>query len=329
MATATVDQAPATPPLKGWRLLRTALGNRKTAIMLVFGFAAGLPYTLLIGTLNAWLGEWEIDLATIGVISWIGLAYAFKFLWSPLVDRVRLPGLERLGRRRSWLIVCQVLLTATFFALSISDPRLQLGWFALVAVIGAFASATQDVVIDAWRIDVADDKAPVEILSSIYQFGYRIAALIGGALALVLSERVSWPMVYAIMGGFMALTLIATMLAPDTPRDAIEREQTALRKAGAIEPRLRTIGLAIVGAGWLWAIWTVASFMVQMLGGSVDPTTGKPPAVGDFTKAYGPWIVAATVILPAVVAAVFNWLKARKGYILTADEPATSGGERA
>ena len=329
MATATVDQAPANAPLKGWRLLRTALGNRKTAIMLVFGFAAGLPYTLLIGTLNAWLGEWQIDLATIGVISWIGLAYAFKFLWSPLVDRVRLPGLERLGRRRSWLIVCQVLLTATFFGLAMSDPRRQLGWFALVAVIGAFASATQDVVIDAWRIDVADDKAPVEILSSIYQFGYRIAALIGGALALVLSERVSWPMVYAIMGGFMALTVVATLMAPDTPRDAIEREQSALRKAGAIEPRLRAIGLAIVGAGWLWAIWTVASFMINMLGGAIDPATGKPPAVGDFTKTMGPLIVAATVILPAVVAAVFNWLKARKGYILTADEPATSSGERA
>ena len=315
--------------LKGWALLKTALGNRKTGIMLVFGFSAGLPYTLLIGTLNAWLGEWEINLATIGVLSWIGLAYAFKFLWSPLVDRVRLPGLERLGRRRSWLLVCQVLLTATFFGLSISDPRLQLGWFALVAVIGAFASATQDVVIDAWRIDVADDRAPVEILSSIYQFGYRIAALIGGALALVLSERVSWPTVYGIMGAFMALTLIATLLAPDTPRDAIEREQSALRKAGAIAPKLRAIGLAIVGLGWVWAIWMVGSFMVQMLGGALDPVTGKPPAVGEFTKFYGPWIVAATVILPAIVAAVFNWLRARKGYILTADEPATSAGERA
>lgn len=314
---------------KGWRLLRLALGNRKTLIMLVFGFAAGLPYTLLIGTLNAWLGEWEIDLATIGVLSWIGLAYAFKFLWSPLVDRVRLPVLEKLGRRRSWLIVCQVLLTATFFALSISDPRLQLGWFALVAVIGAFASATQDVVIDAWRIDVADSQAPVEILSSIYQFGYRIAALIGGALALVLSERVSWPMVYAIMGGFMALTVFATLAAPDTPRDAIEREQSALRQAGAIEPKLRAIGLGIVGLGWVWAIWTVGSFMVNMLGGAIDPTTGKPPAVGDFTKVYGPWIVAATVILPAIVAAVFNWLRARTGYILTTDERATSGGQRA
>jgi PAT family beta-lactamase induction signal transducer AmpG len=288
--------------------------------MLVFGFAAGLPYTLLIGTLNAWLGEWEIDLATIGVVSWIGLAYAFKFLWSPLVDRVRLPGLERLGRRRSWLVLTQVLLTAAFFGLAISDPRLALGWFALVAVIAAFASATQDVVIDAWRIDVADERAPVEILSSIYQFGYRIAALVGGALALVLSERIPWPTVYAVMGGFMALTIIATFLAPDTPRTAIEREQTALRRAGAISPKLRAIGLAIVSAGWIWAIWTVGSFMVRVV--TASPDAPDAPNVGEFTREMGPLVVAATVILPSIVAAVFNWLKERKGYVLTSDQPA-------
>src|SRR5688500_4453574 len=297
MATAAIGERP-----KGLRLLGTALRARKTAIMLVFGFAAGLPYTLLIGTLNAWLGEWEIDLATIGVLSWIGLAYAFKFLWSPLVDRVRLPVLERLGRRRSWLFLCQILLTAAFFGLAMSDPRLQLGWFALVAVIAAFASATQDVVIDAWRIDVADERAPVEILSSIYQFGYRIAALIGGALALVLSERVSWPTVYAIMGGFMALTLIATALAPDTPRTDIERAQGALRRAGAIGPRLRAIGLALVGLGWAWAIWTVASFMISVV---TTPPGSEPPSVGDFPRTTAPWVVVATVILPAIVAAVF------------------------
>ena len=321
MATAAIGEHP-----KGLRLLGTAIRNRKTAIMLVFGFAAGLPYTLLIGTLNAWLGEWEIDLATIGVLSWIGLAYAFKFLWSPLVDRVRLPVLERLGRRRSWLFLCQILLTAAFFGLAMSDPRLQLGWFALVAVIAAFASATQDVVIDAWRIDVADERAPVEILSSIYQFGYRIAALIGGALALVLSERVSWPTVYAIMGGFMALTLIATALAPDTPRTDIERAQSALRRAGAIEPRLRAIGLAIVGLGWAWAIWTVASFMISVV---TTPPGAEPPSVGDFTRTTAPWVVVATVILPAIVAAVFNWLKDRRGYVLTHDDPAPDGVERA
>ena len=322
MATATADERP-----QGLRLLGAALKTRKTIIMLVFGFSAGLPYTLLIGTLNAWLGEWQISLATIGVLSWIGLAYAFKFLWSPLVDRVRLPGLERLGRRRSWLLVCQLLLTGTFFALSISDPRLQLGWFALVAVIGAFASATQDVAIDAWRIDVADERAPVEILSSIYQFGYRIAALIGGALALVLSERVSWPVVYAIMGGFMALTVIATLLAPDTPRTAEESEQSALRQAGAINPKLRAIGLAIVGAGWAWAIWTVAAFMVRVL--SATPNDPNPLSVGDFTKTMGPLIVAATVILPAIVAALFNWLKQRGEHVLKSDAPKPSASARA
>jgi PAT family beta-lactamase induction signal transducer AmpG len=285
--------------------------------MLMFGFAAGLPYTLLIGTLNAWLGEWKIDLATIGVLSWIGLAYAFKFLWSPLVDRVRLLGLERLGRRRSWLLLCQLLLTATFFGLSVSDPRLQLGWFALVAVIGAFASATQDVVIDAWRIDVADEQAPVEILSSIYQFGYRIAALVGGALALILSERVSWPTVYAIMGVFMALTVIATLLAPDTARTEAETEKNARRRSGAIEPKWRVIGLAIVGMGWLWAIWTVGAFMVRVL--TASPNDPNPPVVGDFTKTMGPLIVAATVILPAIIAAVFNWMKERGEHILKHD----------
>jgi PAT family beta-lactamase induction signal transducer AmpG len=315
--------------LKGWKLLSTALKSRKTAVMLAFGFGAGLPYTLLIGTLNAWLGQWKIDLATIGVLSWIGLAYAFKFLWSPLVDRIRLPVLERFGRRRSWLFLVQTVLTLTFFALATSDPRLALGSFALIAVIGAFASATQDVVIDAWRIDVADEKATVEILSTIYQFGYRIAALVGGALALVLSEAMSWPAVYAVMGGFMALTLIATALAPDTARTASETEQTKLRSKGALNPKYRMIGLAVVAAGWAWAIWMIASFMVTMLSGTVDAVTGKPPSAGDFTKSYGPWIVAATVILPAVVAAVLSWMQRKGDHVLAKADPAVTPSERA
>ena len=312
---------------KGLRLLGAAMKSRKTAIMLVFGFAAGLPYTLLIGTLNAWLGEWQIDLATIGILSWIGLAYAFKFLWSPLVDRTPLPLLSRLGRRRSWLLLCQLVLVGTFFALALSDPRLAIGAFALVAVIGAFASATQDVVIDAWRIDVADERATVEILSAIYQFGYRIAALIGGALALVLSERMSWPTVYAVMGGFMALTLIATLFAPDTPRRSTEIEDAELRQRGAIDPKWRAIGLAIVGAGWAWAIWTVAAFMVRVL--TVAPGDPDPPNVGEFTRNLAPWIIVATVIVPAIVAAVFNWWKQTGRHVIMTDAPATSAGGRA
>jgi len=261
---------------KGLALIRMGLGNRKTAAMFAFGLAAGLPFTLLLGTLNAWLAEAKINLATIGLLSWIGLIAAFKFLWSPVVDRLCLPLLERFGRRKSWLLLCQAVLVATFLTLSVSDPATAIGWFALVAVIGAFAAATQDTVIDAWRIDVADERATLGILSSIYQLGYRIATLIGGALALVLGDAITWPLVYAVMGAFMAALLVVTLFAPDTPRPLTERAM-----GGAIGPSTRDkrTGLIIVGLCW---------------------------GVGDFTRLTGPWIIVVTVVVPAMVAAWLN-----------------------
>jgi PAT family beta-lactamase induction signal transducer AmpG len=311
----------------GLRLLGAALRNRKTAIMLVFGFSAGLPFSLLVGTLNAWLGEAQVNLATIGIISWIGLAYAFKFLWAPLVDRTRLPVLGKLGRRRGWLVLCQLILAGTFLSLSFTDPAISIGTFALIAVIGAFASATQDVVIDAWRIDVADETATVEILSSIYQMGFRIAALIGGALALVLSARISWPGVYMVMGVVMGLTVIATLIAPDTARPVEELGFRELRERGAVHPKLRAFGLALVGLGWAWAIATVAWFMARML--NVQPGDPNPPKASDFTAQMGPLIIAATVVLPALVATYFNWLRRHGRNVLAEDVPSTSATQRA
>ncbi|KQM66587.1 MULTISPECIES: AmpG family muropeptide MFS transporter [unclassified Sphingomonas] len=285
---------------KGLALIRMGLNNRKTGAMFAFGLAAGLPFTLLLGTLNAWLGEAKINLATIGLLSWIGLVYAFKFLWSPLVDRLRLPVLERFGRRRSWLLLCQGVLAATFLLLAISDPAVAIGWFALVAVIGAFAAATQDVVIDAWRIDVADERATLGILSSTYQLGYRLATLIGGALALVLAARIGWQMVYAVMGGLMLVLLLVTLLAPDTPRPAVQQEDVVLPGPS---PRDKRTGLIIVGLCWGWAILTIGAFMARVLSTPVGET---PPSVGDFTRLTGPWIVIATVVVPALVAAWLN-----------------------
>ncbi|WP_242116305.1 AmpG family muropeptide MFS transporter [Sphingomonas lacusdianchii] len=285
---------------KGLALIHMGLGNRKTAAMFAFGLAAGLPFTLLLGTLNAWLAEAKINLATIGLLSWIGLIAAFKFLWSPVVDRLRLPLLERFGRRKSWLLLCQAVLVATFLTLSVSDPATAIGWFALVAVIGAFAAATQDTVIDAWRIDVADERATLGILSSIYQLGYRIATLIGGALALVLADAITWPLVYAVMGALMAALLIATLFAPDTPRPVIERVV-----GGAVGPSTcdKRTGLLIVGLCWGWAIVTIGAFMVRVLNVAPGET---PPSVGDFTRLTGPWIIVVTVVVPALVAAWLN-----------------------
>ena len=310
------------PRPKGFKLLMVALATRKSATMLGFGFASGLPYALLLGTLNAWLGEVKIDLATIGVLSWIGLSYSFKFLWSPLVDRMALPGLEALGRRKSWILLCQIVLVLGFVGLAATDPAKAIGTFALFAFMAALASATQDVAVDAWRIDVADEDTPVELLSSIYQFGYRIASIVGGALALVLAGRMSWPLVYLLMAGLIALIGVVTLRAPDTPRPEQGTLHAALAQPGELTPRARGVALFIVGTSWAWAIASIVRFMVVMLS-PLGPGE-KHPSVGDFTRQMGPLIVAATVAVPLLVAAVTNALKTRGQAVLTAPDTRTS-----
>jgi len=307
---------------KGWRLFVAAMRTRKSASMLAFGFSSGLPFALLIGTLTAWLGEVKINLATIGVLSWIGLAYAFKFLWSPLVDRLSLPGLARLGRRKSWIVLCQAVMVAALVALAGTDPAAHIARFAVFAVIGALASATQDIAIDAWRIDVADEDAPVELLSAVYQLGFRTASIVGGAFALFLAARMSWPLVYLVMAGLLALVLLASLAAPDTQREP-SGAQAALGLAGEIDPRTRTIALGVVALCWLWAIGSIAAFMVSMLA-PLEPGAVRPSA-GDFLKYTGPWIVVATIVVPLAVAATLNWLKARGSRVQAGAQPKRTG----
>ncbi|HEX6661365.1 MAG TPA: MFS transporter [Sphingomicrobium sp.] len=311
---------------KGFKLLKAALATRKSSMMLAFGFSSGLPFALLIGTLNAWLGEAKINLATIGVLSWIGLSYSFKFLWSPVVDRFKLPWLERIGRRKSWILLCQTIMILAFAGLAATNPATNIGTFAIFAVIAALASATQDVAVDAWRIDVADEQTPVELLSAIYQFGYRIASIVGGAIALVLAARMSWSLVYLLMGGLIGVVAIIAFRAPDTPRPDADRLHKELSEPGALEPMARSIALAIVGLGWAWAIFTIGSFMVSML---TTAPGAKQPSVADFTKHYGPWIIFATVLIPLIVAAVTNWLRARRRYVLTKEDSHHSAGRNA
>jgi PAT family beta-lactamase induction signal transducer AmpG len=301
----------AEPP-KGWRLLTAAFTNRKTGIMLVLGMAAGLPYALLLGTLYAWLGETGVDLETMGVFSLIGLAYAFKFLWSPAVDRLRIPGLWRLGRRRGWLVPIQALVGLVLIALSQLDPNTSLGLFSLLAGLAAFASATQDIVIDAWRVEVADDVATLDLLSAVYQLGYRLAALAGGALALVLAARIGWANVYLAMGVFMLFAMLASWFAPDTQW---ERGAAKEGDVSGLPLKVRAIALAIVGTLWGWALITVIVFMVRSLGAA----PADRPDAGDFTKFYGPLIVIATVVIPAIVAAVLDAWR-REGKYAGGDE---------
>jgi PAT family beta-lactamase induction signal transducer AmpG len=293
---------------KGWKLLKAALATRKSATMLAFGFSSGLPFALLIGTLNAWLGDAKVNLATIGVLSWIGLGYAFKFLWSPLVDQLKLPALGQLGRRKSWIVLCQAFLIVSFVGLGATNPATNIGWFAIFAVIGAFASATQDIAVDAWRIDVADERTPVELLSAVYQFGYRTASIVGGAFALLLAARIPWGSVYFVMAGLVVALMIIAITAPDTQRPPRNLVEQGLEQAGEISAQVRFAALAIVAVCWLWAIISLASFMIAMLAAQQAGT--KAPSVADFTTNVGPWIIVATVFVPLVIAAGVNWLKA-------------------
>ncbi|MEP0190744.1 MAG: MFS transporter [Erythrobacter sp.] len=313
-----------------WMTLLTSLGQPKTGYMLIFGFASGLPYALLLGTLYAWLTDAKVDVETMGVFSLIGLAYAFKFLWSPALDRVDVPFLKRLGKRKQWIVTAQLLLGAILVVLSLLNPLTSLGMFSLLAGIGAFASATQDVVIDAWRVDVADEKATIDILSTVYQMGYRIAALVGGALALFMAERMGWPAVYATMGGILLFVGLLGLFAPDAKRSEQAKEDEranllTLREPGQLNPKVRAMALGGVGALWLWALVTVLIFMVRSLNSDPD---ARPDST-EFVKNMGPLIVIATVVVPGLIAGWLEYVRKKGRYTLTETAPSTSSWDTA
>ncbi len=319
------------PRKSSWRVLGMALRNRKTGFMLLFGFASGLPFALFLGTLFAWLTEAEVDLETMGIFSLIGLAYAFQFLWSPLIDKVDIPVLRRLGKRKQWIVPMQLLLGGILVTLALLEPRTQLGWFSLLAGIGAFASATQDIAINAWRIDVADDKATIDILSTVYQMGYRLSSLVGGALGLIIAARIGWPQTYMMMGFILVFAGAVGLFAPNADNDAGQTsahgddQVRALRFAGELSPTIRNRALGIVGLLWAGAIGVVMTFMIQ----SMTNAPEDRPNPTDFTLNVGPWIIVATIVLPALVA---GWLAAKKRdgtYLLKQDAPPASGSDYA
>ncbi|AKM07284.1 muropeptide MFS transporter [Pelagerythrobacter marensis] len=314
--------------ISAWRALGMALGDRKTAFMLLFGFASGLPFALFLGTLFAWLTEAEVDLETMGIFSLIGLAYAFQFLWSPLIDKVNIPLLRKLGRRKQWIVPMQLALGAILITMSLLEPRTQLGWFSLLAGIGAFASATQDIAINAWRIDVADERATIDILSTVYQMGYRLSSLVGGALGLIIAARIGWPETYAMMGAILLGVGFIGLWAPNAGEDAAdvatesEKQVRALRHAGELAPAVRNRALALVSLLWAGAIGVVLTFMVM----SMTYAPEDRPNPTDFTLNVGPWIIVATIILPALIAGWLASKKHRGEHLLAADEQPATGG---
>lgn len=186
--------------------------GRRVSPLLALGFASGLPLALTGGTLQAWATIENVSLQEIGFLTLVGSAYTLKFLWAPLIDRYAPP---LLGRRRGWMAMMQVLLAIGFVGMSQLSPSTSLGPLALLAVLVAFFSATQDIAFDAYRTDVlrAQERGAGAALSVM---GYRLAMLVSGGFALILADQwVGWNNMYALMGGLMLLTVFATLLAPE------------------------------------------------------------------------------------------------------------------
>ncbi len=194
--------------------------------MLFLGFSAGLPLLLVLGTLSFWLREAGIDRTTIGYLSWVGLAYAFKWVWAPLVDRLPIPLLTRwLGRRRSWLLLSQLAIVVGLIAMSFNDPRLALEpvvWGALAVAVG---SATQDIALDAFRIESAGTERQAA-LAAAYQTGYRLAMIWAGAGCLWIAARAevpelasyqhsAWQSAYLVMAATMSVGVLTVLLSPE------------------------------------------------------------------------------------------------------------------
>lgn len=195
------------------------LADRRIAAMLGLGFSSGIPFLLVYVTQSAWLSEARVPIGILGLLSELTLAYKFKFLWAPFLDRYDAPVLGRLlGRRRGWIVAAQALVMLTLAGVAFGDPAHWLAWTVVFSLALGFAGATQDVVIDGWRITVAPPERQA-LMSSVAEVGWRVGNLAAGAGALYLADAYGWRAAYLCMAALMAPGMIAALMAPEPDSD--------------------------------------------------------------------------------------------------------------
>jgi MFS transporter, PAT family, beta-lactamase induction signal transducer AmpG len=301
-AAPAVVGAPKSQPR--WLRALRSLNDRKMLAMLLLALAAGLPYGAVLGTLNAWLTAEGITPSQIGILNFIILAYSFKLIWSPgfqkaWFPKIGIPFLKRFGPRRSWLIVMQLVIAALLSLLALSRPSEGVGYLALISVIIATASSIHDIVLEAWRIEIAESDEDKDLMSAVYQLGYRFAALFTGMFALILADHIPWSSIYLIIALGMVAAASGTLVAPEPDHNATQADGHDTRPTYAAAFTPRTIGttVSVVMAGWLVAIGIIAVFFVQSL------TQTPPPSTSVFTRVQAPIIVSLLILLPGLIAA--------------------------
>lgn len=225
--------AESAAPAASWLQAILVYREPKVLAMLFLGFSAGLPFMLVFSTLSAWLRQVGIERTTIGMLSWVGLVFTLKFFWAPIVDRVPLPWLTRLlGRRRSWMLVAQIGIALALVQLAAGDPAAgHIAPIAIAALLLAFSSATQDIALDAWRIESAPP-AKQGAMAAGYQLGYRIAIIVGSAGALWIAADAGWRAAYLTMAVLSLTGIITTFVVsephPSPVSKAVEQEQRVI-----------------------------------------------------------------------------------------------------
>ena len=293
----------------GRRTVLSALrvyGERPALVMIALGFSSGLPYLLIFDTLSAWLRASGLSLQVIGFFSLVTLIAAFKFLWAPLIDRTRVPLLTGwLGHRRSWMLLCQALIIAGLWLVAGSDPLQSLGRIAVFAVLVGFSSATQDIAMDAWRIEAAESSKQ-GAMAAAYQWGYRVAMIVAGAVPLLLAQTYGWHLSYAVMAALMAVGVVAVLAAPPEHRHAIRSihaegiEPAPAREAVEWLARLAILasGALVLGSGLAGNAGVLASVL-----GSAGAIGARDAVLAAWRSSGAAWIqFAATLIGLAVIA---------------------------
>ena len=269
---------PTTTPQPKPTLLQ-ALGDKRIAAILLLSFASGLPLNLTGATLQAWLAFDNVDIKTIGLFGLVGFPYILKFLWAPLLDRF-LPPL--LGRRRGWIVIFQFCLAIGIGVMALSSPSREPYELAAVALIVAFLSASQDIVVDAYRVDVIPPSERA-LAAAATTFGYRSAAMFAGAVILVVAAQIGWRFAYLLVAGIMAMTMFATFWAPEPPTtilaprtlsDAVVRPLSDLLNKHGAWGFLALVLLYKVGDAFALSLYS--AFMVKGVGFSaVQLSFGK------------------------------------------------------
>ncbi|MGB8714694.1 MAG: MFS transporter, partial [Onishia taeanensis] len=246
---------PSLSPRRSWRDALAVYLRAPVITMLFLGFSAGLPFLLVFSTLSAWLRSDGVEVAAIGFFSWIGILYSIKFFWAPVVDRLSLPWLTPLlGQRRSWMLLAQAMIAAGLIGLSSLDPQGHLPVVAAFALLVAFGSATQDIAIDAFRIESAAEDVQAA-MSSTYIIGYRGGLIAAGAGALYIASLVSWQAAYLAMAALVSVGMLTVLLRPEPQRSSLSvqlihepRVRAFLRATRGRPQGLRRLGAWAIGA---------------------------------------------------------------------------------